>query len=67
MLCPATASALRGNVVLTELRLGYCHINTEGVSQLAEALCDITTLRTLDLNGNTVGSQGAEHLGKCGG
>ena len=67
VLCPATASALRGNTVLTELRLGECHIDAEGLSHLALALCDITTLRVLDLNGNTVDSQGAEHLGKLSG
>ena len=64
LLCPATASALRGNTVLTELRLWSCHVDAEGTSHLALALCDITTLRVLDLTGNTVGSQGARHLGK---
>ena len=64
VLCPATASALRGNTVLTELRLVGCHIDAEGTSHLAQALCDITTLRVLDLSYNTVDSQGARHLGK---
>ena len=67
VLCPATASALRGNTVLTELRLVGCHIDAEGTSHLAQALCDITTLRVLWLSGNTVGSQGARHLGKLSG
>ena len=67
VLCPATVSALRGNTVLTELRLYRCHIDAEGASHLAQALCDITTLRELDLGGNTFGSQGAEHLGKLSG
>ena len=67
MLCPATASALRGNTVLTELILGGCHIDAEGTSHLAQALCDITTLRVLWLTGNTVDSQGAAHLGKLSG
>ena len=67
VLCPATASALRGNTVLTELRLRDCHIDAEGTSHLAQALCDITTLRELNLSGNTVGSQGARHLGKLSG
>ena len=67
VLCPATASALRGNTVLTKLRLGYCHIDAEGTSQLAQALCDITTLRVLDLSHNTVDSQGTRHLGKLSG
>ena len=67
VLCPATASALRGNTVLTELRLWNCGIDAEGTSHLAQALCDITTLRVLSLNLNTVGSQGARHLGKLSG
>ena len=67
MLCLATASALRGNTVLTELRLGVCHIDAEGTSHLAQALCDITTLRVLDSSRNTVDSQGARHLGKLSG
>ena len=67
VLCPATASALRGNTVLTELRLGVCGIDAEGTSHLAQALCDITTLRVLDLSHNIVDSQGARHLGKLSG
>ena len=67
VLCPATASALRGNTVLTELRLEYCRIDAEGTSHLAQALCDITTLRVLWLSGNPVDSQGARHLGKLSG
>ena len=67
VLCPATASALRGNTVLTELRLYACHIDAEGTSYLAQALCDTTTLRVLDLSWNTVGSLGARHLGKLSG
>jgi len=58
------ASALRGNTVLTELNLWGCGIDAEGTSQLAEALCGITTLRVLYLNENTVDTQGARHLGK---
>ena len=67
VLCPATASALRGNTSLTELRLRDCRIDAEGLSHLAQALCVNTTLRVLDLSGNTVDSQGAEHLGKLSG
>ena len=67
VLCPATASALRGNTGLTELGLYHCHIDAEGTSHLAQALYDITTLRELDLSGNTVDSQGARHLGKLSG
>ena len=67
VLCPATASALRKNTVLTELRLEWCGTDAEGISHLAQALCNITTLRVLDLSGNTVDSQGARHLGKLSG
>ena len=67
VLCPATASALRENTVLSELRLVKCDIDTEGISHLAQALCVNTTLRVLNLSWNTVDSQGAEHLGKLSG
>ena len=67
VLCPATVSALRGNTVLTELKLWGCDIDAEGTSHLAQALCDITTLRVLQLGWNTVGSQGARYLGKLSG
>ena len=67
VLCPATVSALRGNTVLTELRLVGCKIDAEGTSHLAQALCGITTLRVLYLSYNTVDSQGARHLGKLSG
>ena len=59
-----TASSLRGNTGLTELRLYYCNIRAEGMSQVAEALCGISTLRDLNLSGNTVDSRGARHLGE---
>ena len=64
MVVSATASALRGNTVLTELRLKYCRIDAEGTAQLADMLCGITTLRVLNLSQNTVDTQGARHLGK---
>ena len=67
VLCPATASALRENTVLTELSLWYCGIDAEGISHLAQALRVNTTLRVLYLSGNTVDSQGAEHLGELSG
>ena len=67
VLCPATASALRENIGLTELRLAGCPIDTEGLSHLAQALRVNTTLRILDLSRNNVVSQGAEHLGKLSG
>ena len=64
MVVSATASALRGNTVLTELSLVRCHIDAEGTAQLADVLCGIITLRVLNLTWNTVGTQGARHLGK---
>jgi len=64
MVVSATASALRGNTVFTELNLNQCFIDAEGTSQLAEALCGITTLRVLNLSWNPVDTQGARHLGK---
>ena len=64
MVVSATASAMRGNTVLTELRLWGCGIDAEGTSLLAEALCGITTLRKLSLSKNTVDTQGAGLLGK---
>ena len=64
MVVSAKASALMGNTLLTELYLEGCGIDAEGTSQLAEALCGITTLRVLNLRVNTVDTQGARHLGK---
>ena len=64
MVVSATASALRGNTVLTELRLEGCRIDAERTAQLADVLCGITTLRVLNLSHNTVDTQGARHLGK---
>ena len=64
MVVSATASALRGNTVLTELRLWGCRIDADGTAQLADVRCGITTLRELNLSANTVGTQGARHLGK---
>ena len=67
VLCPATASALRENTVLTELKLVYCDIDAEGISHLAQALHVNTTLRVLNLSFNTINSESAEHLGKLSG
>ena len=67
VLFPATASALRGNTVLTELRLTCCGIDAEGTSHLVQALREFTTLRVLNLGGNTVDSLGARHLGMLSG
>ena len=67
VLCPATASALRKNTVLTELKLVNCDIEAEGTSHLAQALHVNTTLNVLDLSYNTIDSECAEHLGKLSG
>ena len=67
VLCPATASALKENTGLTELKLQNCRIDTEVISHLAQALHVNTTLRVLDLTVNTIDSKGAEHLGKLSG
>ena len=67
VLCPATASVLKRDTSLTELRVWGYHIDAEEMSYLAPALRDNTTLRVLDLSYNTVDSRGAEHLGKLSG
>ena len=67
VLCPATASALKKNTGLTELKLRQCGIGAGGTSHLAQALHVNTTLRVLELSFNIVDSQGAEHLGKLSG
>ena len=66
VLCPATASALRENTGLTELRLWRCRIDAEGISHLVQALC-VNTLMVLDLSYNIINSESAEHLGKLSG
>ena len=40
---------------LTSLELRHCHISSEGAVELATALCKNTTLRELDLSGNSIG------------
>ena len=67
VLCPATASALRENTVLSELILWECGIDAEGTSHLEQALHVNTTLRVLELSFNTVDSKSAERLGKLSG
>ena len=59
--CPATASFLRNNTVLTELRLVCCGIDAMRASQLAETLSGI---KMLDMSLNIVNLQCARHLGK---
>ena len=67
VLCPATASALKKNTGLTELRLRESYFIAEVVSYLAQALHVNTTLRVLDLSKTTIHSENAEHLGKLSG
>ena len=66
-MCPATASPLRENSVLTELRLLNCDTDAKGISQLADALRENTTLEVLQLSEHPVGPQGAGDFGKLNG
>ena len=59
-----TASSLRNNTVLTELRLVCCGIDDMRASQLAETL---SCIKMLDLSLNIVNLQCARHLGKLSG
>ena len=47
---------------LTELYLRHCHICSEGVVELAAALCKNTTLEHLNLNRNPIGVEGASSM-----
>ena len=58
VLCPATASALRVNTGLTELRLVGCNIDDEALSHLERALHVSTTPRRLWLTGKLSGGVG---------
>ena len=58
-----SASSLKDNSVLTELRLESCGLTIEGTTQLAEVLKSIPSLSVLDLSFNDVGADTAEHLG----
>ena len=59
--------ALKGSVVLSELRLGLCGIGADGIAKLTETLKTIHTLRVLDISGSTVGHTAGKDLGKCSG
>ena len=61
---PASAMALQGNAVLSELRLGLCSIGSEGITKLTETLKPIDTLRVLDISGSTLGLTAGKNLGK---
>ena len=61
-----TASALKGSKTLTRLTLWQCVINGTALSHLHEGLSTNPTLRFLDLSGNSLGTEGARHLGKDG-
>ena len=50
------------NCKLEELELRRCNISSEGVADLATALCKNTTLHTLDLDDNPIGQEGAAAL-----
>ena len=56
--------ALKGNAVLSELRLGLCSIGSEGITELTETLKPIRTLRVLDISGSTVGDTAGKNLGR---
>ena len=58
------ASALRWNTILSELRLEQCAINAKGMTDIAQALCGIPTLKVLNLEGNQLNYVAARQLGK---
>ena len=58
VLCSATASALKKNSALNELRLCCCHIDAEGISHLEQALHMNATLKLLWLRGKLSGGAG---------
>ena len=55
--------ALKGNAVLSELRLGLCSVESEGITKLTETLKTIRTLQVLDISGSTVGLTAGKNLG----
>ena len=61
-LLPAV-SALGLNSVLTKLTLES--VDAGGIAKLAGLLCELSTLKTLELMGCWFGSRGAKYLGKC--
>ena len=61
---PCTAAAMRGSHTLTDLLLKDCDIDGTALSHLLEGISTIPTLRVLDLQENSLGAEGARHLGK---
>ena len=58
------AQALRGNTVLSVLKLRDCKMYVEGTKQIVEVLLDNTTsLTVLDLSFNSFDSAGMKYLG----
>ena len=55
-------SALRLNSVLTKLVVG--NVNAEGIAKLATVFSELPTLKSLELWGGRIGSDGAKHLGR---
>ena len=55
---------LRGNKVLTSLKLGKCDIEPEGLSELCSTLEVNTTLTELDLSWNMFDDHSLASLGK---
>ena len=57
-----SASGLKGNKVLRELKLEVCEIGAEGTAALTQVLSGIGTLRALYLTWNSVHM---ESIGRC--
>ena len=55
---------LRKNKVLTTLRLWYCGLSPQGVSEVCNAVGMSTTLTSLDLSLNKFDDQSIASLGK---
>ena len=55
---------LRGNKVLTSIKLQVCNIGPEGLSELCSALEVNTTLTELNLSDNTFDDYSLASLGK---
>ena len=52
------------NSTLEHADLSWCYIGPVGAKHLAQALCVNTSMKSLNLYGNTIGDQGAEALAK---
>ena len=62
--CNCTGTMLRGNKVLTSLKLWKCGIGPEGLSELCSAVEVNTTLTELYLSFNTFDDHSLASLGK---